>query len=368
MANTIERLTEHPSKFQWPKSLLDLLGKVPDQALAEKAGVHVQTVALERHRRGIAPYRPRRQSIEWTEEMVSQLGTSSDRAVAQHLGIDHRSVYRKRRLLGIPAFGTVPHEQNRYSWSPQEIRLLGTAPDRVIAERLGLSHATVQFKRSRLGIAPYQEPSKPIEWTEEMVALLGKITDRRFVELHLMTLERVQRKREELGIPPCVEPTQKVARTAEVEALLRLPNQAVMKRTGLSKTTILQLRRELDRPAPNTRAWRWTSERVAQLGKMPDAELAEEMEITPSAVARKRRALGIEAYCPKKLWTEAEVALLGTASDRDVATQLGRSDGAVKAKRQGLQIPPFFHRSGLPPSVEAPAYRKSSAAPWVQAQ
>src|SRR4030042_4696576 len=45
--------------------------------------------------------------------------------------------------------------QPRTNWAPREIRLLGTAPDRVIAKRLGRSYRSVQVGRKRRGIPAF---------------------------------------------------------------------------------------------------------------------------------------------------------------------------------------------------------------------
>jgi hypothetical protein len=45
---------------------------------------------------------------------------------------------------------------NPVFWTASSVALLGTAPDRVVAEHLGCSVAAVLKKRRALGIAPYQ--------------------------------------------------------------------------------------------------------------------------------------------------------------------------------------------------------------------
>lgn len=296
MKAVIERLTTHPSGYRWTQRLLGLLGQIPDQHLAQTAGIHPQTVTHERQRRGITAYAPRREAIEWTPKMVKLLGTASDRTVAALLGIKRSSVHRTRKLLNIVPFREPPYERTGYAWPPRALRLLGKMSDRDVAKRLGISASAVQFKRNVLAIPPFAEPQQKIKWTDEMLRLLGRSTDRDFVKRFPMTLKSVQLKREELSIAPRGAVSRKVVRNAELAALLALPNREVRRLAQVSKVTVYKLRCELGVPAPDTRRWRWTQKNVALLGKQPDATLATKLKLSPSAVGYMRRALDIAPY------------------------------------------------------------------------
>jgi hypothetical protein len=337
LSQKIDRV-EIPRRSRWSAADLAQLGKAPDTVIARRLGCHLSSVTAMRKRLGIAPVRPRRQ-FDWTNEMVALLGTASDRAVAATLNVPSSSVHRKRCLLGIPAFGDRPHEGGGYRWTPRAIRLLGTASDHNVAERLGISVTSVGFKRNLLDIPPFIEPVKPISWTNQMIALLGTISDREFVRGFPMGLDTVHQKRKELGIAPHTEPRQKIKRTDTIRRLLHLPNPEVMRKTGLAKATILTLRREFAIPAPSTRRARWKPALIALLGKVPDAEVARQAGVTSGAATQMRHALGIRAHRPKDQWRHDEIARLGTASDREIARQLpGRSLEAVKLKRRKLGI------------------------------
>ena len=77
----------HPARFRWTTKLVALLGRLPDEAVALRAGVSAPTVRDERHRRGIEPFRRRGPVVTWTEEMVALLGTDTDAVVADALGL-----------------------------------------------------------------------------------------------------------------------------------------------------------------------------------------------------------------------------------------------------------------------------------------
>ncbi|MBM3981578.1 MAG: hypothetical protein FJ304_15135 [Planctomycetes bacterium] len=62
---------------------------------------------------------------------------------------------RKSKRLGLKPPGT------GRAWTNDELALLGTAPDRVIGERIGRLRSTVAVKRRALGIAPHLPRAVP---------------------------------------------------------------------------------------------------------------------------------------------------------------------------------------------------------------
>ncbi len=95
-----------------------------------------------RVKRGLPAMRARRQ---WTDEQIAMLGTVSDAVVAERLGCSNTTVYKKRTELGIAPV--------RHRWTAEEIALLGRISDFEVAKRVGLSAKTVNLKRRALGIA-----------------------------------------------------------------------------------------------------------------------------------------------------------------------------------------------------------------------
>jgi hypothetical protein len=109
---------------------------MPDDKLAQRAGVHMSTVAAERKRRGVPAVQAHRPAVKWTEEMIALLGKATDREVAAELGLSVTTVYRKRRLRGIPPAHPQPYQPPRgHLWTQDEIALLGRMADAEAAER-----------------------------------------------------------------------------------------------------------------------------------------------------------------------------------------------------------------------------------------
>ena len=315
-------------RFQWTEDLLELLGVLPDTVVAKKAGVHPDTVAAERRRRDITPAAPARSPIEWTEEMISLLGSDSDYEVGAGLGLSRANVRYKRSQLGIPPFNPPPHHQyQEFPWEPEDIALLGKVSDGELARTLAVSPQVVRRKRRQLGIPPFQPAPQPIEWTPEMIERLGKAPDSQVAEELGIAHQTVARKRWELGIPGTME-NRPVEASERLAGLLHLPDTEVRRLTGLDTNTVKRLRRGLAiRELPLD----------ALPGRPPDAD-------PPSP----RKGAGSDETPPPASpwrthyrWRPEEVALLGTAPDHEIAKRLRRTMDAVQQKRTELGIPTF---------------------------
>jgi DNA-binding CsgD family transcriptional regulator len=92
----------------------------------------------------------------------------------------------------------------------------------------------------------------------------------------------------------------------------------------------------------------WTHQLVARLGIDTNTRIADKLNISVSAVAQRRKKLGIKrsplARLEGRIWTPAEDALLGTMTDREVARELDISRSSVERRRIGLGIPGFDGR------------------------
>lgn len=389
--------------FPWPEELAALLGQISDAKLARRAGINPETVARERRRRGIGSFRPLRGPIEWTPEMISLIGIESDGVVGRELGLSRTTIRRKRELLGIPPYAPPPSSavESAIAWEPEDLALLGTMPDRVVAKQLGISASSVMLKRQALKIPAFKPPTRPLKWTEEMLALLGEVTDTQVANLYGISEAAVGAKRSRLGIPAVVAAGAVVA-TPDLIELLHLPGIEVQRLTGLSHRTIRALRRrygvdrrrhwsskvlarlgrefdkkiarDLDvsenvirkkrkslgipafrRTRPTQRRvpvkrgpvkgpLRWPWKLAARLGKIPDRELARLAGISVEMVAKERKRHGIAAFRPPREpieWTPKMIRRLGTASDAAVARKLGIHFSSVSYKRQRLGILPF---------------------------
>lgn len=95
-------------------------------------------------------YRP------WRDRELRLLGTAADRIVAERLGRTQRAVETTRRKRGIAAW-----QRHRRKWTWKEVRLLGRYADAEVAGRLDIARRTVLIERQRREIAPAHPENSP---------------------------------------------------------------------------------------------------------------------------------------------------------------------------------------------------------------
>ncbi len=180
-----------------------LLGTATDPEVAWRLGLTAATVAYRRRVLGIpalpAALAAAGRSSFWTAERVAPLGTATDRKVAQRLGVTAATVCSRRQALEIRAFPAgQPAPPPPSFWTPERDALLGTATDREVARRLGVTAVTVWYRRQALGIAAASRGYERRRWTRAMVRLLGQVSDaevgRRF-GFATQTVRRVRLRR-----------------------------------------------------------------------------------------------------------------------------------------------------------------------------
>lgn len=118
-------------------------------SIGARFGVSHQAIryALQQSR-GIGRAGPKR---PWSAEEIAILGSESDEVVARRLSRSVSAVVTKRCHLGIPAFG-------RY-WNAKREKFLGTDTDQAVAEYLGITRSAVMNHRMHLRI-PACAPEK----------------------------------------------------------------------------------------------------------------------------------------------------------------------------------------------------------------
>ena len=79
------------------------------------------------------------------------LGTIPDREVAERTGLTEAAVLSRRRVLKIAAFVKRKPQRKPPKWTPTKYALLGTAPDHVIARKLRCSPLSMFNRRRKLG-------------------------------------------------------------------------------------------------------------------------------------------------------------------------------------------------------------------------
>jgi len=99
----------------------------------------------------------------WTPELETRLGKDPDAMIAAEMGITRKAVSYRRRVLGIPASfnrerNTPPPRMaghNRITLPDATIARLGTEPDYVLSNELGVAKTVIARERRARGIAPY---------------------------------------------------------------------------------------------------------------------------------------------------------------------------------------------------------------------
>jgi len=332
--------------------MVALLGEVPDSQVAERFNISEKTVSAKRSRLGIPSVVPagavvatpeliellHRPAIEvqrltglshrtirdlrrkhgidlrrrWSPKLLARLGQETDRSIARRFGVSENVVRKKRKSLSIPAFRRARRGKQRmavkrapvkepFRWPQKLVARLGKLPDGEIARLAGISTEAVATERKRRGIKAFRPPIEPIEWTPKMIRRLGTASDTIVAKKLGIHSSSVRYKRQLLGIPP-FHPKRRHAGTHE-----------------------------------------WTPQKLALLGTMSDAEVAEELGIHKATVSTKRKQLGIAASRPPRRvyqWTEELLALLGKVTDRELARRSGFSVSSVRRKRAALGIRP----------------------------
>jgi hypothetical protein len=136
---------------------------------------------------------------------------------------------------------------------------------------------------------------KYVTWTPEMVSLLGTVNDRELGEQLGVRTEAVWLKRKSLGIPQCGH----TEWTKEMEdALPSMSDAEIIKKFDLKiqPSAVAARRRKLGIPGPGLRVTKWTDEMIAKLGTMHDNDLGPILGIHPATVGAKRQRLGIPPW------------------------------------------------------------------------
>ncbi len=189
-------------------------------------------------------------------------------------------------------------------WTPRALGLLGKVPDRVVADLLGCTPATVLVKRRALGVPP----ARSANWTPERDARLGTATDQSLADEWGLTLAAVFHRRRALGIPA----------------------------SGPRG------------PRPTA----FTPAMDALLGTVPDSDLAREWGLCASVVGNRRRALGVPPLAargrhrrPRRADDPAFRADLAALTNAQVARKYGISDQRVDQLRDQAGVPHPAHRN-----------------------
>jgi hypothetical protein len=168
-----------------------------------------------------------------------------------------------------------------------------------------------------------------------MRAWLGRESDVKVARRLGVTPKAARRERLRLGIPSARPAPRKVIPSPALRPLLAGSGATAMKALGVGHDTLILLRRQLGVEVRHRAEW--TRRVLAKLGRVPDDQVAAELGIASSAVARKRSGMGI-----RKLreggWTPREDALVRKLPRAEAAARTGKSLSAVGKRRRLLGV------------------------------
>jgi len=143
---------------------------------------------------------------------------------------------------------------------------------------------------------------------------------------------------------------------SELSLLGKEKDQNVAEKVGVSTSAVASKRRELGIPPFRSSKKRpprvWTKQEISELGKVSDTVLAAKLNVSITTIGNKRRELGVEKFTKlERDWSKAELKILGTLPDNEVAKKLKIPNHIVYFKRKSLNIQAF---NRTPHEDEAP--------------
>lgn len=308
----------------WTPEEEALLGTMPNRELAAKLGRSRKAVAARLFLKN-AGRLPRR-----------------DRVVkAAAIQPERRPEPTRRKRVETPSFPTKRGLSLRdiappaRVWKPEEDDIIRKHTITQAAQLLNYSPSIIAKRRRKLGIVRSVVITNP--WTPEQIQLLGTKPDRILARKFGRKTGSVQGKRKSLGIPIC--PEKHFWRPADDDLLGKYCDEDIARLLKISVLAVKTRRNELKIPMKDSKIRPWTPSEEALVGTKPDAEVAKLLGRSLSAVRDKRGRLG----CPYptallRHWTAEEDKLLGTIPDEAAARQLGRSLKAVKYRKLRLGL------------------------------
>ena len=281
-----EKLPYNLDKEQY-KSILNHLGGFPDSELASIFEVPIHFIYSLRTSMGIKSF-----SISiWTEENIALLGTGSDSVIAKKIGVARTTLTNKRLSLKIPCYrkSKGKNTKTNQKWTKKRLEMLGIIEDKEIARIMKCSLRTVSRKRAELKI-----PSTTRSfWTKERNARLGTNTDVKIAKELKKSTHIISLQRRKLGIPKYKRKWSK----EEISKLGTETDRDIGKIIGISTKTVEKKRIELN--IPSFKEQFWTKEKIRLLGKIPDIEIAATYGVRTYIISQKRKEMKIPAYKKK---------------------------------------------------------------------
>jgi len=325
----------------WTKQMLNMLGEVPDNRIADIYEFCSLSVKIKRIEMRIPPFGKSEMDPEpeLPIEVINLIGKVPDKHISDEYKISRSKLRIYRALHGIPLAEYKPPTE--HTWKKHELALLGTMSDGAIARKIKIPAVQVCHQRRRLAIAPFNRKGK-MSWTKDNIAQLGKSSDQELARRWKIPQRNITAKRESLSIAACTQIARKWTKS-ELKQLGTVLDTELAEQLDVSSTLVARKRKELNIPAFRTSApFEWKPAMLKRLGEIPDDELALELGVSYQFVAAKRLSLNIPTKRRSSLkWTEKIVEKMGKVSDAQIAKEIGFTSALVKLKRNELGIAPF---------------------------
>lgn len=178
--------------YDFDKEFFKLLGKYSDNEISRRYGCSYSIVKYYRDSLGIPPAKRGRAhnsklnnlSKYQLEELMSRIGKEPDKPLAREFNVSHSTIKVLRDEQNIPAYIK--------SVSIDE-KLLGTLPDKELAERYHCSETAIADRRKKLKIKPYKETRKKENYVFSNGTNIYKCSVERFAKYIGITLGSVTR-------------------------------------------------------------------------------------------------------------------------------------------------------------------------------
>jgi hypothetical protein len=237
------------------------------------------------------------------------------------------------------------------------------ASDVDLAEAWRISTAVVWRRRNVLHVLPLHDASGGvITWTRAMIRDLSQLSDVAVAQRYDISTRSVLVKREMLQIPNCFVRARDAIWTPRRMALLgRRCDRDVAHDLGVTVSSVARQRRILGIPRKPPTVRDWASPRIQRLlGRDTDAAVARRLGVSLRTVKLHRAAAGIPPYRDIRVgWTPAMLARLGQVEDHVIAAQMHVGTSTVRRKRAELGITSWrrqmWHRSRSQAQMAPPA-------------
>lgn len=281
--------------------------------------------------------------------MVAHLGTAPDSVVAEWLGLDSRQVTYQRRKREIPAFAdpSVAEISNRLT--PALLVKLKYMSASALSAQTGICRNKLNKARKDLGISPRVPGRQP---DPMLLDALGTLPDSALAERFGLSVSNVKRLRRQRGIASFRDQNRPAFTPDVLELLGKQSDRAVAEQFGLTAREVRARRIELGIPAKGKVSTPLTEQQIKVLtdNTLLIQQKAHALGVSNQKISIWLQRLGLavepnfKTGRPRKPLPAGVDKLLGKISDNQIAQQFGISRLKVAQRREQLGIPAFVRR------------------------